>query len=153
MSGPRQGPSTFSYPYKERNSAASLSNPFHPKPGEEAEAWLEEVNTREGTPPQLLLLVGRGCLSGKPLVNMEAPWSGDLGSRCAVGGISTSLRVSPSSLRLPFHQRTYVLGLPKDLALREEVKAMMEKGAVEVVMEQSPGFYSRIFLVDKASGA
>ena len=37
-------------------------------------------------------------------------------------------------------------------ALRKEVETMVEKGAVEVVTNPSPGFYSRLFLVEKSSG-
>ena len=36
-------------------------------------------------------------------------------------------------------------------ALRLEVLQMRDKGAIEVVTDHSPGFYSRIFLVPKAS--
>lgn len=50
------------------------------------------------------------------------------------------------------HLQTYVPGSLKDLALRDEVKEMLKKGAIEVVTGQSPSFYSRIFLVEKASG-
>ena len=41
---------------------------------------------------------------------------------------------------------------PKAEALMREVQEMVRKGALEVVQHPSPGFYSRLFLVAKASG-
>ena len=40
----------------------------------------------------------------------------------------------------------------RSLALEEQVQTLVEKGALEVVSDPSPGFYSRLFLVEKASG-
>merc|ERR1712035_276541 len=37
-------------------------------------------------------------------------------------------------------------------ALEDQVKTLVEKEALEVVSDPSPGFYSRLFLVEKASG-
>ena len=37
-------------------------------------------------------------------------------------------------------------------ALEKEVQSLVEKGAVELAPLPSPGFYSRIFVVMKASG-
>ena len=47
---------------------------------------------------------------------------------------------------------TYPPGFPKALALRQEVKTMIAKGALETVPNLGLGFYSRLFLVEKASG-
>ena len=41
---------------------------------------------------------------------------------------------------------------PNALALAQEIQAMMEKDALEVVDRPSPGFYSRLFLVEKVTG-
>ena len=41
---------------------------------------------------------------------------------------------------------------PKALALRQEVEDMISKGALERVADPDPGFYSHLFLVEKASG-
>ena len=47
---------------------------------------------------------------------------------------------------------SYLPGTLRHLALRDEVEEMLRKGAIEVVTDRSPGFYSRLFLVEKASG-
>ena len=47
---------------------------------------------------------------------------------------------------------TYPFDSPKALALRQEVETMISKGALERVFDPCPGFYSRLFLVEKASG-
>ena len=41
---------------------------------------------------------------------------------------------------------TYPFDFPKALALRQEVKTMISKGALERVPDTGPGFYSRLFL-------
>ena len=48
---------------------------------------------------------------------------------------------------------TYWAGSPRAQALRQEVEAMLAKGALEIALDPGPGFYSRLFLVEKASGA
>lgn len=52
----------------------------------------------------------------------------------------------PPLSELPLHQSMYAQGL------QEEVKKMMEKGAVEVVKDPSPGLYSSVILVPKVTG-
>ena len=47
---------------------------------------------------------------------------------------------------------TYRAGSPRDQALRQEVEAMLAKGALEITLDPGPGFCSRLFLVEKASG-
>ena len=47
---------------------------------------------------------------------------------------------------------TYRAGLPRAPALWQEVVAMLAKGALEIALDPGPGFYSRLFLVEKASG-
>ena len=47
---------------------------------------------------------------------------------------------------------TYPFDSPKALALRQEVETMISKGALERVPDPGPGFYSRLFLVEKVSG-
>ena len=65
--------------------------------------------------------------------------------------------------RVPFHNLPPVLLVPKELsssglgtvhvlALQEEVNKMLLKGAVELVEQPGPGFYSRLFLVEKMTG-
>ena len=59
---------------------------------------------------------------------------------------------SPPLSRTPLEFPSYVGDTLKSRALTLEVDSMMEKGALEVVLEPSLGFYSRLFLVEKASG-
>ena len=47
---------------------------------------------------------------------------------------------------------TYRAGSPRAQALRQEVEAMLAKGALEIARDPGPGFYSRLFLVEKAAG-
>ena len=47
----------------------------------------------------------------------------------------------------------YLGNQEKFLALETEVKEMFQKGAIEQVIDNSPGYYNRLFLVLKASGA
>ena len=51
--------------------------------------------------------------------------------------------------KVPFP--TYPFDSPKALALRQEVETMLSKEALERVPDLGPGFYSRLFLVEKAS--
>ena len=46
----------------------------------------------------------------------------------------------------------YPFDSPKALALRQEVETMISKGALERLPDTGPSFYSRLFLVEKASG-
>ena len=74
------------------------------------------------------------------------------------------LGVVARGLPITFHQQPPLASRPiferppvdpeKCLALRQEVQAMLEKGAIQELPkdDRSPGFYSRIFLVRKKSG-
>ena len=57
----------------------------------------------------------------------------------------------PSLLTTSIRFSSYPPGSPKALAQAQEVSPMLEKSALEVVENSSPGFDSRIFLVEKAS--
>ena len=46
----------------------------------------------------------------------------------------------------------YRAGSPRAQALRREVEAMLAKGALEIALNLGLSFYSRLFLVEKASG-
>ena len=59
---------------------------------------------------------------------------------------------SPPLSRTPVSFPTYWAGSPRAHALRQEVEAMLDKGALEIALDLGPGFYSRLFLVEKASG-
>ena len=59
---------------------------------------------------------------------------------------------SPPLSRTPVSFLTYRAGSPRAQALRQEVEEMLAKGALEIARDPGPGFYSRLFLVEKASG-
>ena len=58
----------------------------------------------------------------------------------------------PPLARTPVSFPTYRAGSPRAQALRQEVEAMLAKGALEIARDPGPGFYSRLFLVEKATG-
>ena len=62
------------------------------------------------------------------------------------------LHSPPPLSRTPVSFPTYGAGSPRAQALRQEIKGMLAKGALEIARDPGPGFYSRLFLVEKASG-
>ena len=58
----------------------------------------------------------------------------------------------PPLSRTPVPFPTYRAGSPRAQALRQEIEGMLAKGALEIARDPGPGFYSRLFLVEKASG-
>ena len=58
----------------------------------------------------------------------------------------------PPLSRTPVSFPTYRAGSLRAQALQQEVKAMLDKGALEIAQDPGSGFYSRLFLVEKASG-
>ena len=58
----------------------------------------------------------------------------------------------PPLARTPVSFPTYWAGSPRAQALRQEVEVMLAKGALEIARDPGPGFYSRLFLVEKATG-
>ena len=58
----------------------------------------------------------------------------------------------PPLARTPVSFPTYRAGSPRARALRQEVEAMLDKGALEIARDPGTGFYSRLFLVEKATG-
>ena len=58
----------------------------------------------------------------------------------------------PPLARTPVSFPTYRAGSPRAQALRQEVEAMLAKGTLEIARDPGPGFYSRLFLVEKATG-
>ena len=68
-------------------------------------------------------------------------------------GYRVPFKDSPPPLsRTPVSFPTYRAGSPRAQALRQEVEAMLAKGALEIARDPDPSFYSRLFLVEKASG-
>ena len=69
------------------------------------------------------------------------------------GGYSVPFTDSPTPLaRTPVSFPTNWATSPRAQALRQEVKAMLAKGALEIARDPGPGFYSRLYLVEKAAG-
>ena len=58
----------------------------------------------------------------------------------------------PPLARTPVSFPTYRAGSPRAQAMRQEVEAMLAKGALEIARDPGPSFYSRLFLVEKAAG-
>ena len=58
----------------------------------------------------------------------------------------------PPLARTPVSFPMYQAGSARVQALRQEVEAMLAKGALEIAWDPGPGFYSRLFLVEKATG-
>ena len=58
----------------------------------------------------------------------------------------------PPLARTPVSFPMYRAGSPRAQALRQEVEAMLAKGALEIARDPGPSFYSRLFLVEKATG-
>ena len=84
-----------------------------------------------------------------PVAALEAvagDWSRDLGGDRSLG------RLPPPLARTPVSFPTYRAGSPRAQALRQEVEAMLAKGALEIARDPGPGFYSCLFLVEKATG-
>ena len=68
-------------------------------------------------------------------------------------GYRVPFKDSPPPLaRTPVSFPTYRAGSPRAQALRQEVEVMLAKGALEIARDPGPGFYSRLFLVEKATG-
>ena len=68
-------------------------------------------------------------------------------------GYRVPFKDSPPPLaRTPVSFPTYRAGSPRAQALRQEVEAMLAKGALEIARDPGPGFSSRLFLVEKATG-
>ena len=65
-------------------------------------------------------------------------------------GYRVPFKDSPPPLaRTPVSFPTYRAGSPRAQALRQEVEAMLAKGALEIARDPGPGFYSRLFLVEE----
>ena len=68
-------------------------------------------------------------------------------------GYCVPFKDSPSPLfHTPVSFPTYRAGCLRAQALRQEIEVMLAKGALEIARDPGPGFYSRLFLLEKASG-
>ena len=69
-------------------------------------------------------------------------------------GYRVPFKDSPPPLsRTPVSFPTYRAGSPRAQALQQEVEGMLAKGALEIARNPGPGFYSRLFVVEKATGS
>ena len=91
-------------------------------------------------------LIGGRRLPSQLLVGLEGSGGERLGSGGSAGRLPDPLRPSTSSIRAYSPQSI------RGVALTQELQNLLRKGAVEPA-PQSPGFYSRLFLVQKASGS
>ena len=68
-------------------------------------------------------------------------------------GYRVPFKDSPPPLsRTPVSFPTYRADSPRAQALRQEIEVVLAKGALEIARDLGPGFYSLLFLVEKASG-
>ena len=67
-------------------------------------------------------------------------------------GYKIPFRAPPPLSVTPVPFPSYNQGSQRALALQEEIAKMLQKGALEAVQDPDPGFYSRLFLVTKATG-
>ena len=74
-----------------------------------------------------------------------------MGGGGSQGRVFHTLSDATSSFVKPVFLAAYPQDSVKGIALEEEVRSMLEKGAIEP-SPLSPGFYSRLFLVPKSSG-
>ena len=86
-------------------------------------------------------------LPGSALEAVAGDWSGALGGDRSPGRLSCSLHGLSSS---PFLHPGIVSDVPG--RLWQEVEGMLAEGALEIARDPGPGFYSPLFLVEKASG-
>ena len=68
-------------------------------------------------------------------------------------GYQIPFRWAPTLSRDPISLPAYAPSSIRGKALEGEVQALLDKGAIELAPLPSPGFYSRLFVVMKASGA
>ena len=102
---------------------------------------------------------------GTSLLLREAGWLAPYWRRWqAIGAESWVVIVLWNGYRVPFSDSppplshtpvsfpTYQAGSSRAQALWQEVEAMLAKGALKIALDPGPGFYSLLFLVEKASG-
>ena len=91
-------------------------------------------------------------LSVPPVVRLEGQRCGALGGGSLEGGVCDSLsHTTPPLSPTPIILDSYSPQSVKGRALDEEIQALRRKGVVEPA-PLTPGFYSRMFVVNKATG-
>ena len=92
-------------------------------------------------------------LSVAPLAGVERRGRGTLGSGGLNGGFQIPFRWAPTLSRDSIPLPAYAPSSIRGKALEGELQALLDKGAIELAPLPSPGFYSRLFMVMKASRA
>ena len=95
----------------------------------------------------------RRRLSVAPLAGVEQQGSGSVGGGGSEGGYSVPFLSEPPLAAEPIPFSSYSPTSIRGKALEKEVQSLVEKGALELAPLPSPGFYSRVFVVMKASGS
>ena len=160
----RQGPSSASSrrgsarQYSGPSSSQRASSPFRQQSVKKGDARFHKKSN--GTPQKRggFSEVGASSLTGgwrlpsQQLVGLAGSGSGLLGSGGTAGRLSDPLRPSASSIRVPNLPAGVLPTLHQGSRLKPGASEPSSEGAVEPA-PQSPGFYSRLFLVKKASGS
>ena len=97
-----------------------------------------------------LSLFGGRRLPSQLLVGLEGSGGGCLVSGGSAGWLSDPLRPSTSSIRASSLPAGVLPTVHRGSRLTQELQTLLRQGAVAPA-PQSPGFYSRLFLVQKAS--
>ena len=106
------------------------------------------INNEGVLPPQVTPVGGR-------LSNFVEGWKGITNDPYVLSIVAKGYRLSFTSPRL-LRQTPWEITSPQDpqeiLGMREQISLMLQKNAITEVPPNSPGFYSNVFLVRKASG-
>ena len=97
-------------------------------------------------------LIGGRRLPSQLLAGLEGSGCGCLGGGGSSGRLSDPFQPSTSSIRAPTLPAGVLLTVHQGSRLNPGDQHLLQKGTVEPA-PQSPGFYSRLFLVQKASGS
>ena len=95
----------------------------------------------------------RRRLSVAPLAGVERQGRGSLGGGGLAVGYRIPFRRAPTLSKEPIPYLAYSPGSIRGKTLEEEVRSLLEEGAIELAPLPSPGYYSRLFVVLKASGS
>ena len=110
------------------------------------------VGMPEKSPPQGVLSVACGGLLSAHWRHWQAIGAESCVLSTLRDGYRTPFLDSPPPLaRTPISFLTYRSGSPWSLFLGQVIEKMLAKDAVEIALDPGPGFYSRLFLVVKAT--
>ena len=95
----------------------------------------------------------RRQMSVARLAGVERQGRGSMGSGGAEVGYRVPFLSDPPLSAEPIPFPSYSPTSIRGKALEKEVQSLVQKGAVKLAPLPSPGFYSRVFVVMKASGS